>query len=155
VAFQPTVESVEVSIFNQEAGPTLTGAIALVSPANKDRTSHRDAFTAKCQTYLQRGIGLIVVDVVTSRSANLHTELLQRLQPKQEAALKSPLSAISYQVAEATGEYRLNIWQESLSLGQTLPVLPLWLGRQLCMPVDLNATYDRTCREQRITMDSA
>ncbi len=35
---------VEVLVFNREAGPTLAGAIELVSPPNKDRPAHRDAF---------------------------------------------------------------------------------------------------------------
>jgi hypothetical protein len=44
---------VEVQIFSTQAGPILVGAIELISPANKDRPTHRDAFTTKCQTYLQ------------------------------------------------------------------------------------------------------
>src|SRR5262245_9728908 len=58
---------VEVLVFDREAGPTLAGAIELVSPANKDRPAHRDAFVTKCAVYLQQGIGLILVDVVTDR----------------------------------------------------------------------------------------
>ena len=69
----------QVSIFNTEAGPVLAGAIELVSPANKDRSTHRDAFVSKCETYLRQGIGLVIVDVVTGRKANLHNELLVRL----------------------------------------------------------------------------
>src|SRR4051794_35993917 len=60
-------DSVEVAIFATEEGPILAGAIELVSPANKDRPAHRDAFTSKCAAYLQAGVGLVVVDVVTSR----------------------------------------------------------------------------------------
>src|SRR5712691_2179277 len=60
---------VEVLIYNQEAGPTLAGAIELVSPANKDRPAHRDAFVSKCVAYLQQGIGLVLVDVVTDHSS--------------------------------------------------------------------------------------
>ena len=56
LAFLPTTEVVEVSIFNTEGGPVLTGAIELVSPANKDRSSHRHAFVSKCETYLRQGI---------------------------------------------------------------------------------------------------
>ena len=55
---------VEVLLFNREAGPTLAGAIALVSPANKDRPAHRDAFVSKCATYLQQveaGETLVIV----------------------------------------------------------------------------------------------
>jgi len=54
-------------------------AIELVSPANKDRPGTRDAFVSKCASYLQQGIGLIVVDLVTNRSADLHAELLLRV----------------------------------------------------------------------------
>jgi hypothetical protein len=33
--------------------------------------------------------------------------------------------------------------------------MPLWLPREICMPVDLPATYERTCREQRIPVAAA
>src|SRR4051812_32041312 len=45
---------VEVQIFSREGGPTLAGAIELVSPSNKDRPEHRDAFVSKCAAYLQQ-----------------------------------------------------------------------------------------------------
>ena len=79
VPFLPATESVQVSIFNTEGGPVLAGAIELVSPANKDRSIHRGAFVSKCETYLRQGIGLVIIDVVTVRKANLHNELLARL----------------------------------------------------------------------------
>src|SRR4029077_4686433 len=69
---------VEIAIYNREAGPVLIGAIELVSPANKDRPATRDAFVSKCASYLQQAIGLIVVDLVTNRRADLHAELLKR-----------------------------------------------------------------------------
>jgi hypothetical protein len=49
----------------------------------------------------------------------------------------------------------LDIYQEALAVGRPLPTLPLWLRGNLCMPVDLDATYDRTCREQRIRANGA
>jgi hypothetical protein len=61
--FQPVSEAVEISIFNNEEGPLLAGAIELVSPANK---------------------------------------------------------------------------------------VPLWLRGSICLPIDLGATYELTCQEQRI-----
>ena len=33
----------------------------------------------KCASYLQQAIGLIVVDLVTNRKADLHAELIQRV----------------------------------------------------------------------------
>ncbi len=58
---------VEVLVFDRDGGPTLAGAIELVSPANKDRPDHRNAFVTKCAAYLQQGLGLVIVDVVTGR----------------------------------------------------------------------------------------
>src|SRR5579883_1069618 len=71
-------DQVEILVFDREGGPTLAGAIELVSPADKDRPEHRDAFINKCATFLQQGLGLVIVDVVTGRRANLHRELLER-----------------------------------------------------------------------------
>src|SRR5713101_3958685 len=42
----------------EESGLKLVAAIELVSPGNKDRPSHRQAFVRKCATYLQEEIGL-------------------------------------------------------------------------------------------------
>jgi hypothetical protein len=57
VAIAMLTDRVEVLVFTQEAGPTLAGAIELVSPATKDRPTHRDAFVSKCAAYLQQGGG--------------------------------------------------------------------------------------------------
>ena len=64
-----------VLVINVEAGPTLVGAIELVSPSNKARPAARRAFAMKCLNYLNSGIGLIIVDVVTKRRANLHDQM--------------------------------------------------------------------------------
>ena len=154
IPFQSTSESIEIGIFNSEAGPTLAGAIKLVSPANKDRAAARDAFVAKCQTYLQQGIGLVVVDVVTSRNASLHNPLLKQIGNSLNQ-FDVNLYAVAYRVVERAKQLNLDMWQEALSLGDELPILPLWLPGELCLPVDLNASYQRPCREQRISLNSA
>jgi hypothetical protein len=141
---------VEVLVFGQDAGPTLAGAIELVSPANKDRPSHRDAFLSKCAAYLQQGLGLVVVDVVTDRSANLHEEFLARLHSPGEVPLNAELYAVAYRPVQRAGQPSLDIWQEALAVGRSLPTMPLWLPGNLCLPVDFDATYGRTCREQQI-----
>src|SRR5262249_34701535 len=69
----------EIQVRGPYDQPTLAGAIELVSPANKDRPEHRDAFVSKCAAYLQQGVGLVVVDIVTERHASLHAALLNRL----------------------------------------------------------------------------
>lgn len=155
IPFQPVSESVEISIFNSDAGPTLAGAIELVSPANKDRPEHRQAFVAKCEMYLRQGLGLVIVDVVTARKANLHNELLARITSSEIGASPADLYASAYRVLQREEEPGLDIWVTTLEVGQDLPTLPLWLPGGLCLPIKLDATYARTCQEQRISMTSA
>ena len=140
---------VEVAVFAATGGPTLAGAVELVSPANKDRPAHRDAFVSKCASYLQQGIGLVIVDVVTERGGNLHDALLARLA-SAEPPFDAALYATAYRPNGHGGEPRLDIWQEELAVGQALPTLPLCLRGGVTVPVELEATYERTCREQRV-----
>jgi hypothetical protein len=140
---------VEVGIFSRSGGPQLAGAVELVSPANKDRPLNREAFVSKCVSYLQAGVGLVLVDVVTERPADLHRELLVRL------GLADPgpgpvLSGSAFRPVEREGRRQLDVWHEPIAVGQRLPTLPLWLRGGLCLPVELEATYERTCIEQRI-----
>ncbi|MCU0565633.1 MAG: DUF4058 family protein [Oculatellaceae cyanobacterium Prado106] len=152
IPFLPLQERAEVEIFGTEGGPGLVGAIELVSPANKDRISQRQAFVAKCETYLRQGIGLVIVDVVTTRKANLHQALLERLAEGHPPIrpMDSDLYATAYRPIERGGQVDLDVWQETLAVDGLLPTLPLWLPGDICLPVDLARTYERTCREQRI-----
>jgi hypothetical protein len=146
---------VEVLVYSQEGGPTLAGAIELVSPSNKDRPASRDALISKCATYLQQGLGLILIDVVTERRANLHQELLARLQHPDGELKDADLYAVSYRPLVREEAPSLDMWERPLAIAGELPALPLWLRGNLCFRVDLAATYDRTCREQRIVAAGA
>ena len=147
----PMVEdTVEVAVYSMEAGPVLVAAIELVSPANKDRQDHRDAFVAKCETYLRQGVGLVIVDIVTSRIANLHQELLHRLKDDGGTVIEDQLYAAAYRPAGQNGRTMLEIWADSLTVGRALPDMPLWILGGPCVPVELERSYQRTCSEQRI-----
>lgn len=150
IPVQGVTDVVEVLVYASEAGPTLAAAVELISPANKDRPAHRDAFVAKCETYIQQGVGLVVVDVVTGRSTNLHDALLERLSGPGASAWRADLYAAAYRLVERGAQANLDIWQEELTVGGPLPTLPLWLRGGGFVPLDLEATYDRTCREQRM-----
>lgn len=152
VPFEPVTEAVEVSIFQTEEGPMLTGVIELVSPANKDRAAHREAFVSKCEAYLQQGLGLVVIDCVTGRTANLHNELMTRISPLSTASMSGSLYSVAYHVVEHHGSSSVDMWPHMLEVGQSLPIIPLWLHGEMCLPLDLNATYEFTCQEQRIQL---
>ncbi len=145
IPFSIVTDSVEVLVYEAIGGPVLAGAIELVSPANKDRPAHREAFVSKCETYLNGGLGVVVVDVVTERGGNLHGELLARLLAADEA-MNGDLYTSAYRPTPAG----LDIWREPLALGGPLPIMPLWLKGGPCLPVDLEATYGRTRRELRM-----
>jgi hypothetical protein len=98
---------------------------------------------------------LILVDVVTDRRANLHDELLSRLQATPTAPPTDDLYAAAYRPVEKEDEGHLDIWYEALAIGNELPALPLWLRGNLCLRVDLAATYERTCVEQRVLAEGA
>ena len=155
VPFPLVGESAEVHVYSTVAGPVLAGAIELVSPANKDRPSNRESFVSKCEGYLQRAVGLVVVDIVTARTAHLHQQLLDRVAPGTRAGFGSALYAASYRTVERQQRPSLDVWEEAVHLGGILPVMPLWLPGDLCLPVDLAATYERTCRELRVPVDQA
>jgi hypothetical protein len=136
-------DEVEVLVFGTEGGPTLVGAIELVSPRNKDRLEARRAFAVKCLAYLQSGIGLVLVDVVTTRLANLHDEMV-RLLPEGAPGFPddSLLYAAAYRPFRRPDAERIAVWPASLALGKELPVMPLWLrGVPAPVRVDLEATY--------------
>ncbi|HEV3204003.1 MAG TPA: DUF4058 family protein, partial [Gemmataceae bacterium] len=73
-------DEIEVQVYSTATGATLVAAIELISPGNKDRAETRRAFAAKCAAHLQMGIGLVMVDVVTERNANLHDDLIRLIE---------------------------------------------------------------------------
>ena len=140
---------VEIAVYNSETGPVLIGAIELVSQANKDRPSARDAFASKCASYLQQAVGLIVVDMVTERRADLHADLLLRLNDAATPPT-SDLWAASYRPWQTGEQPNVEIWHHPLAVGNALPTLPFWLKNGPCIKLDLEATYMRTLQDQRM-----
>lgn len=136
-------DEIEVRIFNGEGGPKLVAAIELVSPGNKDRDSARLAFAAKCANYLQAGVGVVVVDIVTARLANLHDELIDLMQLPE--SLHYPheglLYVVSYRPLREKGVDRIDVWPEALTVGTPLPTVPLPVRGLGCLRLDLEATY--------------
>jgi hypothetical protein len=153
-AVMPAVfpDDFEVQVFSSVAGPVLVAAIELVSPGNKDRDETRRAFAAKCAAYLQRGIGLIVVDIVTARHANLHDDLMALLGHSDGFPFPAPtpLYATAYRPAHRAERNEIDLWREPLTLGQPLPTLPLAVHGLGCLPIDLEGTYMEARKRSRI-----
>ncbi len=162
---QPTVETgtmilpaifpdeFEVRIFHRSGGLILVGAIELVSPANKDRPESRRAFAAKCASYLQSGIGLLVVDIVTERRANLHDELveLMGLNGDYRFPLDSLLYAVSYRpFRPKVNDDRIEVRPTGLDVSRELPTMRLALRGGPTVPIELEATYTRARQRSQL-----
>jgi hypothetical protein len=141
-------DRIEVQVFDNEESLRLVGAVELVSPGNKDRPEARRVFAAKVASYLQERIGVVVVDVVTERQHNLHAELIELLGLGEQAAAvaSADLYAVAYHVRGEGKKTRLEVWPASLAVGSPLPTLPLWIGEDLAVPLDLEGSYVAACQ---------
>ncbi len=145
-------DEVEVQVFRTTGGAVLVGAIELVSPGNKDRPEARRAFAAKCATYLQQGVGLVVVDTVTARPGNLHDDLVRLLEQPDAFRFPGapPLYAAAYRPGRRPAGDQVEIWPVALTVGQPLPTMPLALRDVATVPLDLESTYQTACADSRL-----
>jgi Protein of unknown function (DUF4058) len=143
----------EVQI-HREGGLEMVAAIELVSPRNKDRQTARRHFAVKCAAYLQAGVSLVVVDVVTERRENLYAALLDQLALVPDDNSSGNLCAFACRATPPEQPDRLESWVTPLAVGSVLPTLPLWLEADLAEPLDLERSYEATFVELRIPLMS-
>jgi hypothetical protein len=145
-----TVDDVRVEVRTNDGDPRLAAAIELVSPRNKDREKSREAFGAKCAEHLRRGCGVVMVDVVTTRHADMNAEVLAALEAEMPDTAPVGRAAVSYRSVgrEATGQ--LQVWPFALEVGQPLPTVPLWLHGEIAVQLDLEASHAAACADLRI-----
>jgi hypothetical protein len=148
----PAQDLFEVLIHDEERESRLVAAIELVSPGNKDRPESRRAFAIKCASYLQQGVSLVVIDMVTDRRSDLYEQLLELLLPANtdRGPDEMHLHAAAYRTAREANVWRMDVWPERLTVGTLLPTLPLWLASNFSVLLDLEATYEETCQVLRI-----
>jgi hypothetical protein len=149
-----TLDEYEVRVYDAERERTLVAAIEIVSPANKDRPETRDQFTGKVAALLRQDVCVAIVDIVTTRQANLYAELLARVD-RSDPSLGDPPPSL-YAVTLRTRKPKkkrplLDAWFFPLTLGQPLPTIPLWLSPDLHVQVPLEPSYQETCRLLRIS----
>jgi hypothetical protein len=142
----------EVLIYDQSRGRVLVAAIELVSPANKDRSSSRQALVTKCAALLQQRVCVSLVDLVTVRHFNLYAELLAHFgqgDPSLGSEVPNTYAATCYarQLDRLT---RLETWAYPMVVGQRLPSLPVWLSPDLAISLNLEASYEAACKALRI-----
>ena len=130
----------------------LVAAVEIVSPANKDRPEHRRVFVAKCAALLRQQVCVAIVDLVTTRQFNLYGDLLELIGQADPSLAPEPppLYAVSCRCVSEGDGWHFRAWSHTLTVGEPLPTLPLWLADNLAVPLELEATYEETCRILRI-----
>lgn len=146
----PAPDEYEVRVFDARRQCRLVAAVEIVGPANQDRPEHRQAFAAKCAALLQDHVSVVIVDLVTTRTANLYGDLLALVGVEDPCAGSEPLYATACRGARREDGWWLEAWAHVLALGQRLPTMPLWLADNLAVPLDLEESYEETCRVLRI-----
>src|SRR5262245_56235842 len=148
----PDVDEYEVRVYDVTRGRRLVAAVELVSPSNKDRPETRQAFVVKCAGLLQQRVSVTIVDVGTTREVNLYAELLA-FPGRTDHSLATPPPhpyAVACRGTIPRQRWLFEAWHCPLTVGQPLPTLPLWLADDLVVSLDLEASYEETCRVLRI-----
>lgn len=147
----PEQYAYEVLVFDVERERRLVAAIEIVSPANKDRPDSRQLFIAKCFNLLRQDVCVSIVDLVVIRQFNLYTELLSLLNRSDPTFNPPPAAyAATCRKRQDGRRTKLDTWSRALTIGQSLPVLPVWLSETETITLDLEASYEETCRVLRI-----
>lgn len=144
----------EVLIYETTHERRLVAAVEIVSPANKDRPANRRLFVSKCATLLAQQVCVGIVDVVTTRQFNLYGDLLDLIGHAHAdpslAAGPPPLYGAVCRWRREADTPLLETWSHPFVLGEPLPTLPLCLSDTLAVPLELEASYEATCRALRI-----
>jgi hypothetical protein len=143
---------IEIKIADATNTRRLVAVIEFVSPSNKKEAGERDAFATKCKAYLESGIGLVVVDIVTNRHANLHNELMTRmgLGAPYLFPQPTPIYTASYQPVRTDGANGADVWPTVLEIGRPLPAVVLPLTGAGTIDLDLEGTYTTALEQSGI-----
>ncbi len=101
---------------------------------------------------LRQDVCLSIVDLVTIRQFNFYTELLALLK-RGDPAFSTPVPPIYAATCRKRSvgrQTKLDTWSHPLAIGQPLPSLPVWLSETQNVALDLEASFEETCRVLRI-----
>jgi hypothetical protein len=145
-------EDIMVEIRDLHRARQVLAVLELVSPGNKDDAEARESFAGKCLSYLAKGLGLVVVDIVSDRLANLHNELVRLAGHDAKCRMPGdpPLYVTAYRPVHRNKEDLIDLWTWPLAVGSALPAVPLALKGFGCVRLDLEATYAEACQRSRI-----
>ena len=137
----------ETALMVERSG-RLVAAVELVSPRNKDRPYSREAAVARYAGYLRDGVHLLLVDVHRHSLSFSFADAIARQGNLDPPTTPAP-QAMAYRVGEDSGDggRLLAVWRRPLTVGASLPSLPLPLTMDQAVAVDLEPTYMSAARD--------
>jgi len=165
----PTVESfgaassrepdIEIAVATLEEDATvcverdgrLVAAIEVLSPRNRCRMAAREQYAGRYMNTIRGGVHLMIVDVHRRPIGFSFPQLVAATFGETLPAAAAP-TVVSYRVGApaAQGGRMLAVWQEVLGIGKTLPSMPLPLGLDLIVNVDLESTYSQAASDSYV-----
>jgi hypothetical protein len=144
--------AMDVSVRVLDGDRIPVASIEFITPSNKHRRSDRLGFAAKVAAYLQSGMSVVLIDVVTDSQWNLHSELMDLLDASSNTCPREDLAtyAVAYRPKMTHEQCFIDIWRQPLAIGQPLPTMPLRLTGDTFVPVEFEETYVETCRRRKL-----
>ena len=148
----PNQDVYEVRIYDSRRNRRLVAAIEIVSPSNKDRPETRGTFVSKVAALLKHDICVSIVDVVSTSDFNLYAELMNFLKSTDPALgdKPPPMYAVTLRTRYEEARRMMDNWYHPLAIGESLPTLPIWLKETKAISLELESSYEETCRTLRI-----
>jgi hypothetical protein len=148
----PNQDVYEVRIYDSRRNRRLVAAIEIVSPSNKDRPETRGTFVSKVAALLKHDICVSIVDVVSTSYFNMYDHLLRFLECTDDTLGDEPpaMYAVTVRMRYEGARRMMDNWFHPLVIGQALPTLPVWLNETWAISLDLESSYEETCRTLRI-----
>jgi hypothetical protein len=150
----PDQDEYEVRVYDERHGRRLVAAIELISPSNKERPESRRAFVGKVAALLQRNVCVSLVDVVTIRDFNLYADVLEFIgghDPAIEGKVPCLYAVTMRGRKRPRRRSLLETWYYPMQIGEPLPTLPIWLDVDWKIDLELESSYEETCRFLRIS----
>lgn len=131
-------------------GDRVVAYLEIVSRGNKDRYRSVESFNDKLEEALHHGCHLLVIDLHppgTSDPQGMHAALWSRYKDVVHGVTpQEPLGVASYQARQRGGNVLPTVYFERITVGQNLPVMPLYLTSDEYINLPLQETYDEAWR---------
>jgi hypothetical protein len=82
--------------------------------------------------------------------APYYAELAERIGARPPATAGRSIYAVSCRARRCGRRHQVQAWEHALEVGAPLPTLPLWISESQYVPLELERTYEETCKGLRI-----